>query len=58
MAWTFVQPGFFIQNLLMYAEAIREGAFYMPLGRCKVSWIDGPLRHCGGRHRVPDHAGT
>jgi len=41
MAWTFVQPGFFMQNLLMYAEAIREkGEFYMPLGEGKVSWID------------------
>lgn len=41
MAWTFVQPGFFMQNLLMYAAAIREkGAFYMPLGEGKVSWID------------------
>lgn len=41
MAWTFVQPGFFMQNLLMYAEAIRDkGEFYMPLGDGKVSWID------------------
>lgn len=41
MAWTFVQPGFFMQNLLIYAEAIREkGEFYMPLGEGKVSWID------------------
>lgn len=43
MAWTFVQPGIFMQNLLMYAEALRDkGAFYMPLGRGKVSWIDAP----------------
>lgn len=41
MAWTFVQPGFFMQNLLMYAEAIRDkGEFYMPLGNGKVSWVD------------------
>jgi uncharacterized protein YbjT (DUF2867 family) len=41
MAWTFVQPGFFMQNLLMYAEAIRDkGEFYMPLDEGKVSWID------------------
>ena len=41
MAWTFVQPGFFMQNLLMYAQAIREkGEFYMPLGEGKVGWID------------------
>jgi uncharacterized protein YbjT (DUF2867 family) len=41
VAWTFIQPGFFMQNLLMYAEAIREkGEFYMPLNGGKVSWID------------------
>lgn len=41
MAWTFVQPGFFMQNLLMYAETIRDkGEFYMPLGNGKVSWVD------------------
>lgn len=41
MAWTFVQPGYFMQNLLMYGEAIRNsGEFYMPLGDGKVSWID------------------
>ena len=41
MAWTFVQPGFFMQNLLMYREAIRDkGEFYMPLGDGKVGWID------------------
>ena len=41
MAWTFVQPGFFMQNLLMYGEAIRDkGEFYMPLGEGKVSWLD------------------
>ena len=41
MAWTFVQPGFFMQNLLMYAEAIRDkGEFYLPLEDGKVSWVD------------------
>ncbi|HQR54490.1 MAG TPA: SDR family oxidoreductase [Burkholderiaceae bacterium] len=41
MAWTFVQPGFFMQNLLMHAEPIRDkGEFYLPLGDGKVSWID------------------
>lgn len=41
MAWTFVQPGFFMQNLLMYTQSIREkGEFYMPLGEGKVGWID------------------
>jgi uncharacterized protein YbjT (DUF2867 family) len=41
MAWTFVQPGFFMQNMLMYAESIRDkGEFDMPLADGKVSWID------------------
>lgn len=41
MTWTFVQPGSFMQNLLMYAEPIRDkGEFYLPLGDGKVSWID------------------
>ena len=41
MAWTFVQPGYFMQNLLMYADSIRNsGEFYMPLDDGKVSWID------------------
>lgn len=41
MAWTFVQPGFFMQNLLMSAESIRaQGEFYMPLGEGKVGWVD------------------
>jgi uncharacterized protein YbjT (DUF2867 family) len=41
MAWTFVQPGFFMQNLLMSAESIRaQGVFHMPIGEGKVGWID------------------
>lgn len=41
IAWTFVQPSFFMQNMLMFADAIRDqGAFYLPLGDGKVSWID------------------
>lgn len=39
--YTFLQPTFFMQNILMFAQAIRtEGAFYLPLGNSKVSWID------------------
>jgi len=41
ISYTFLQPGFFMQNLLMFAESIREkGEFYLPLGVSKVSWVD------------------
>lgn len=41
IAYTFLQPTFFMQNMLMFAGTIREqGAFYMPLGDSKVSWVD------------------
>jgi uncharacterized protein YbjT (DUF2867 family) len=39
--WTFLQPTFFMQNMLMSAPTIRDhGAFYLPLGDGRVSWID------------------
>lgn len=39
--YTFLQPGFFMQNMLMFADSIRNGGeFYMPLGDSKVSWVD------------------
>ncbi len=39
--YTFLQPTFFMQNMLMFAGAIRDqGAFYLPLGEAKVSWVD------------------
>ncbi|MBC9881423.1 SDR family oxidoreductase [Bradyrhizobium sp. INPA01-394B] len=41
VVYTFLQPTFFMQNMLMFAGTIREqGAFYMPLGDSKVSWVD------------------
>ncbi|MGE0094219.1 MAG: SDR family oxidoreductase [Alphaproteobacteria bacterium] len=41
VAYTFLQPTFFMQNMLMFAGTIREqGAFFMPLGDSKVSWVD------------------
>ncbi len=41
VAYTFLQPTFFMQNMLVFAGTIREqGAFYMPLGDSKVSWVD------------------
>lgn len=39
--YTFLQPTFFMQNMLMFAEPIRtQRAFYLPLGNSKVSWVD------------------
>lgn len=39
--YTFLQPTFFMQNMLMFAEPIRtQRAFYLSLGNIKVSWID------------------
>ncbi|MGK2898306.1 MAG: SDR family oxidoreductase [Burkholderiaceae bacterium] len=41
IAHTFLQPTFFMQNMLMFADSIRaQGAFYLPLGDSKVSWVD------------------
>ena len=41
MAYTFLQPTFFMQNLLNFAESIRQqGAFYLPLEDSRVAWID------------------
>jgi len=41
MAWTFLQPTFFMQNLLMSAAEIRDhGTFHLPLDGGRVSWID------------------
>ena len=39
--YTFLQPGFFMQNMLMFADPIRgNGEFYLPLGDSKVSFVD------------------
>lgn len=39
--YTFLQPTFFMQNMMMFADAIRgQGAFYLPLGESRVSWVD------------------
>lgn len=41
IAFTFLQPGFFMQNMLMFADSIRDnGQFYLPLGDSKVSFVD------------------
>ena len=39
--FTFLQPGFFMQNFLMFAGSIRTaGEFYLPLGDARVSFVD------------------
>ncbi|RLA42331.1 MAG: SDR family NAD(P)-dependent oxidoreductase [Deltaproteobacteria bacterium] len=41
ISYTFLQPGFFMQNMLMFAEQISSmGQFFMPLGAAKVNWVD------------------
>ncbi len=41
ISYTFLQPGFFMQNMLMFAEPISNmGQFFMPLGNGKVNWVD------------------
>lgn len=41
LAYTFLQPTFFMQNMLMFADSIRaQSAFYLPLGDSKASWVD------------------
>ncbi len=41
MAHTYLQPTFFMQNMLMFADSIaRQGAFYLPLKDAAVSYVD------------------
>ena len=41
MSWTMVQPNFFMQNLLIYAQAIRAAdMFALPLGNAKTGIVD------------------
>ncbi len=41
ISYTFLQPGFFMQNMLMFADSIRgNGEFYLPLGDSKVCLVD------------------
>lgn len=41
MSYTFLQPTFFMQNILMFAPSIAgEGVFYQPLADARVSYID------------------
>jgi uncharacterized protein YbjT (DUF2867 family) len=41
LAWTFVRPNFFMQNMLMYSGSIANaGIFAMPLGDARTGMID------------------
>jgi uncharacterized protein YbjT (DUF2867 family) len=41
MDWTFVQPTYFMQNMLWLAPGIaRDGHFSMPLGDSRIAWVD------------------
>lgn len=41
MAWTFLQPTYFMQNMLWLAPGIaRDGHFSMPLGDSRIAWVD------------------
>jgi uncharacterized protein YbjT (DUF2867 family) len=41
MNWTFLRPNFYMQNMLMYAEAIkRGGSFALPLGAAFTAMVD------------------
>lgn len=41
LPYTHLRPNGFMQNMLMFASAIREqGAFYAPLGDARVSYVD------------------
>jgi uncharacterized protein YbjT (DUF2867 family) len=41
MNWTFLRPNFYMQNMLMYAEAIKRSAgFALPLGAALTAMID------------------
>ena len=41
MNWTFLRPNFYMQNMLMYAEAIKHGgSFALPLGAAVTAMVD------------------
>lgn len=40
LAWTFLRPTFFMQNLLGLAGMVRQGTIYQPAGQSKASFID------------------
>jgi uncharacterized protein YbjT (DUF2867 family) len=41
LGWTILQPSYFMQNMLMFAESIaNQGAFYCPAGEGKMGMVD------------------
>lgn len=40
LTWTFLRPGFFMDNFIGYYPPDAEGAIYLPIGEGAVSWID------------------
>ena len=40
LAWTFLRPTFFMQNLLGFAGMIKRGTIYQPAGTSKASFVD------------------
>ena len=40
LAWTMLQPTFFMQNLLGFAPMVKTGAIYMPAGDGRAAYVD------------------
>lgn len=40
LAWTFLRPTFFMQNLLGFADMVRQGVIYQPAGKSKAAFVD------------------
>ena len=41
LQWTILEPHFFMQNTLGWAQGIKkDGAFYAPAKKAKISWVD------------------
>lgn len=40
IAWTFLRPTFFMQNLLGLADMVKQGTIYQPAGDSKASFVD------------------
>jgi len=40
LAWTFLRPTFFMQNMLGLADMVRGGTIYQPAGDSKASFVD------------------
>lgn len=40
LAWTFIRPTFFMQNMLGLAEMVKGGTIYQPAGKSRASFVD------------------